>query len=474
MKKTIILRAAALLAMSLILASCAAFGARGATGTVRVALGGGTGAKAGNVNPGFLPIFTSLTVTVSGPDMSPVSATISLDGVTIDATNYQTFERLLSASLEVPAGSGRVVEIYAVPDWDLTELYYSLAEPDNTYSYLSFVKAYGGSSTVNVKASGTTNVSIRLEVAETKILLPDSAENASYIYAADSVFDTAPAQTQVYLDSGRDLEFDRYGYLYASDADGIMKYSNPEDPDGSDTDHSGLPETDSPLAYDKTRDYFYFISGGLASSADGLTISLPAGWSLSDPPALAVDPSGYVYASLNNAEYGPCIARLSVSGTTATVVAAASYESLGLTVGMVEISQLTVSDMQVKDGRLYIAAGEHQPNSSLHHGKIVEARLSDLAWLREIGWADATDSVPISDPSNHFYGPTRFVALAPRKLVFADEGLDAVEGKDINRVVEVDLDTWSVSGVSGIWTYDYGGVPTPLDLTLFENYMPIY
>lgn len=463
MKKTIILRAAALLAMSLILASCAAFGARGGTGTVRVALGGGTGAKAGNVNPGFLPIFTSLTVTVSGPDMSPVSATVSLDNVTIDATNYQTFERLLSASLEVPAGSGRVVEIYAVPDWDLTELYYSLMTPTNAYNYPTFVKAYGGSSTVNVNASGTTNVSIRLEAAETKILLPDSAENASYIYAADSVFDTAPAQTQVYLDSGRDLEFDRYGYLYASDADGIMKYSNPEDPDGSDTDHSGLPETDSPLAYDKTNDQFYFYYYDIDANylRNSLTnsniIFADSSWSFRDF-SLAVDPSGYVYASLNNAGYGPCIARLSVSGTTATVVAAASYESLGLTVGMVEISQLTVSDMQVKDGRLYIAAGEHQPNSSLHHGKIVEARLSDLAWLREIGWADATETTPIPDPSKHFYGPTRFVALAPRKLIFADEGIigDTI---DINRVVEVDLDTWSVSGVSA-----------ELSLTLFANY----
>ncbi len=444
MKKNRIAFCAAALLAAALLASCALFGSRGDTGTVTVSIGRGAGAKAGGVSPEFLPIFTSLTLSVSGPDMAPVSGTVSLGDVGFETPEQAAaFVNLLSASLDVPAGSGRVVSIYAPVDWDLTKAYYDLVNPTSSYSYLKFVKAYGGRAVVNVEAGGTTNVAIRLEVAETKIPLPD-ASDYGFVRVADSLSDPEPTSMTKRLDTEYDLEFDRYGYLYFSDADGILQYSAPEANAVYSGTHGHIGVPSNPLAYDKRNDQFFFLlDGELRESLHNTNISLDGG-SFYDN-ALAVDAEGYVYASLTQGESYPFIAKLSVVGGTAAIVRTATYESLGL--GYREAYEgeswfypLHVADMQVKDGRLYIAAGEHD-GTALHHGKIVEAALSDLEKLREIGWSSTTPT----NPDKQFYGPTRFLAVAPRKLIVADEGAEGAA--EVDRVVEVDLDSWEFGGI---------------------------
>lgn len=64
-----------------------------------------------------------------------------------------------------------------------------------------------------------------------------------------------------------------------------------------------------------------------------------------------------------------------------------------------------------------------------------------------------------SEGDNCFYGPTKFVAVKPKKLVIADEGMafytdhDALRYKNVNRIVYVDLDNF-VNGISEEVTLD--------------------
>ena len=56
--------------------------------------------------------------------------------------------------------------------------------------------------------------------------------------------------------------------------------------------------------------------------------------------------------------------------------------------------------------------------------------------------------------TNYLFGPTKFIAIKPKKLVFADEGIfvyvedpenpEDPKYKNINRVVEIDLDAKAI------------------------------
>jgi len=58
-----------------------------------------------------------------------------------------------------------------------------------------------------------------------------------------------------------------------------------------------------------------------------------------------------------------------------------------------------------------------------------------------------------TDDSQYFYGPAKFIAIKPKKLVIADDGvafytdsLGAYNYKNANRIVEVDLESFAISG----------------------------
>jgi len=271
-------------------------------------------------------------------------------------------------------------------------------------------------------------------------------DRSTILNTADSISDAGSTASSIFFTKDYDLEYDRYGYLYLSNQGGIVQYYAPEDADGNfASGHLGAPVC--PLAYDKTNDQFYFFDSNydLYVSSDGA-----ASISLSDSNftswwdyVLAVDKSGYVYASAGGGAETPYIVKLSVSGSVATVVASVPYSSLGLSDGT--YGNLALEDMTVKDGKLYIAAAEHYDDSGspLHHGKIVEVELSDLSKSREIGWSSTTPT----NPQTQFYGPSRFIAIAPRKLIVSDEGFDSGQ---IDRVVEVDLDSWTIDQIQDV------------------------
>ncbi len=445
---TMILAAAATL---LVLGSCElALGPR-SEGTIILNLGGGPASRAFSDAPfDGLPVFSSVTVTVSGSGMPTASQTVPGTAA--------------SVTLQVPAGPARKVEVYAAVDWAST--------PQTPQPTLA--KAYGGTVIVDVAGGQKVGVSMDMGVVETKIVLPDRW-GASRIADSLSGPVTNPGGFPFInefsiLDA--DYEFDRFGRLFISRPDSglLSRYHDLSVGDGED-----IPVgTPSRLAYDRNTERLYF-----AYLTEGIELRY---YDLMDPvgfedsvynavpdlniigSGIAVDSDGYVYLP---AYYAPAngniVAKLSIvyNGEfyESRLAGYSTFDDLGLgywiTSGEPYFENLVVEDMRFQEGVLYIAAGEHDgaPNSPFHRGKIVAVQVSDMSKFQEIGWAHATYEDPIQNPATQFYGPKRFLAIVPRKLVFADEGNDGTS--EINRVVEVDLDSWSVSGIGleGVVTF---------------------
>jgi len=204
----------AVLAALLLPASCSLFMSTADTGTLTVNFGPAAQSRALADAPDFFPRFGEVTLTVSGPGMDPVTTTV-------DSAS-------LMASLAIPAGNDRRVELYAVPDWDAT----AAAFPALATLMPTLVKAYGATAEVDISAGRSTEVALKLSAAETKILLPDAASSGNLGYA-DSIGSaiTGPflleygIENSIYLDSTTFFAFDRFGYLYFNNSDGIHRTS---------------------------------------------------------------------------------------------------------------------------------------------------------------------------------------------------------------------------------------------------------
>lgn len=367
-----------------------------------------------------LPVFSSVTVTVSGSGMPTASLTAPGDAG--------------SVTIQVPAGPTRKVEVYAVPDWAATA--------DIVFDPLpTLAKAYGGTVVVDVAGGQTVNVAMDMDVVETKIVLPDLYNDWSLVNSINAEIETYSEWLSSYTGY---FQFDRFGRLITSESEfWINVYNSPTNYDNINI--LGFPYY-APFAYSKSEDSLYAIQSGsslIYVDPDYIPSTINIDPNFETVDAIAVDEDGYVYLAGNNV-----VAKFLIDHSlgTASRIASATFESLDLGYWDTYEGQegqpesiflpLNVRDMTVKDGKLYVAAGENY--GITHHGKVIEIRLSDLAKQREIGWSP---SFP-SSPNTQFYGPTRFLAIAPRKLIVADEGND---GSEINRVVEVDLDDWSFS-----------------------------
>jgi len=159
---------------------------------------------------------------------------------------------------------------------------------------------------------------------------------------------------------------------------------------------------------------------------------------------VAVDSDGYVYLYGYDTVLGIGKFRINpdVEGDVAEMVAFKDYETLGLTYYDGVSYPLIINDLQVKSNRLYIA-GSTNGGLGNYYGKIVEISTDDLSPNRDIGWSAET---PTSTDALAFFGPTRFLAIAPRKLYLSDEGLFE-SSTEVDRVVEVDLDSGAISAV---------------------------
>jgi hypothetical protein len=421
--------------------SCAPSPVRQDNGKVTIVLGGSAGgvrALSTGWPDSTLPIFSSVKIKVSANDMADVETTFTSPGNSI--------------SLTVPAGNNRLVEISAVPDWVAT----ASARPNAQLP--TFAKSYGGSAKVDLTSGGTATAAITLALTETKILLPDYTTGNTLQFASElsssAVIESFQfgGNSPYQINSDSDFQFDNRGYLYLNGPQGIYRYSRVN---GEFTSEVVSDWLSGDLAYDAPRNrlYNFYDGDGAGLLLFDVTESTMTQYEVVSPDdsynfsagSVAVDKDGYIYVPLRryiNDVPNYYIAKLSLGDLVDIVfgtqlVAIADFESLGLTDG----TNLQVEDMTVTDGKLYIAAGEHDYYGTYHRGKIVEVSTSNMAKLREFGWSNT--SLP-NAPSKQFYGPKRFLGLAPRKLIIADEG--AVSGVDIDRIAVVDLDSGTISG----------------------------
>ncbi len=164
------------------------------------------------------------------------------------------------------------------------------------------------------------------------------------------------------------------------------------------------------------------------------------------------------------------------------------------------ISSITISDMLYQDGRLYLLykeafswSGSPSPTTIGNRGAVIEVNLFDgsvrntglttsalsnteyklQGYNNSLMYTDSACTTPYIPPAEiltnanveypkicfpnegekSFYGPTRFIAVKPKKLVIADEGLafytdnELLRYKNVNRVVYVDLENFAVEKI---------------------------
>ncbi len=417
MRKTLVLVASIGLLFSF--ASCSGlFPARG-DATVIIQLGGSSARALSGAPFAGLPVLSSYSITVSGPGMETVTYTIPGSSPSFSAS--------------IPAGPERTIELYAPVDWVATDGLINPGNPTTPIPLPTLVKAYGAKSTLDLSAGKTVNVAMRLVVAETKILLPD-AVNDAYLISVDSILNPGTPSSNYYgFLSEADFEFDRYGRLLISTENPIRILDNINNENITIINAWGTS-----MAIDYTNNRLFILGDGqilmadlnLASPISAAMVSQPSGASI-EYQGLAVDGVGNIYVSsvIDNVSG---LVKFSMINPESYIFT--SKQALG-------IASLTIKDLAVKDGKLYVLAAENVWNgSTIHHGKLLELQLDDLSVSRVLGASSGTYP---GDPDTQFYGPQRFIAIAPRKLIISDEGL-LVGNNDIDRVVQVDIPSWTI------------------------------
>ena len=233
--------------------------------------------------------------------------------------------------------------------------------------------------------------------------------------------------------------------------------------------------------------------GGTETSVSGTQIELSASdldLSVHKPVIAAADSTIYLAAPYTDKTWK--VSAWTINDDETTITAEQKYSpdvelsSTGLTVSAaggssVDWDTFRVSDLLVQDGSVYALLSEvtdefitSSPNTS--RGAVV--KLTDtgsalsvdtsfgskglLGWTaapQSLPYGDATANTtvdcywPASDNTNGFYGPAKFVAVKPKKLVIADDGATGSPGTTTspgiinqkNRIVEVDLSSGTIS-----------------------------
>lgn len=475
--------AAALSASAAILSACAFVPPEGETASVVLSLGGSESRAVDAGWPGGrLPLFSSVSVVVSGPGFDPVERTFADPRGDIE--------------VQVPVGPLRTVAVRAVPDWAAV----AAARPEDPRPVLAL--HYGAAATIPAVLRGSNRVALPLR-AVTEIPLPNVGGSQNWHLAfADKVDSSAPTRTMPLagLTRDSDFEFDRFGRLYvsrfgATGEFGIFRYTDLAQPGEV---VSEVQATSLALAQDSGRLYAWYDGDGIffrllvLSETDvplapySIGLALPDRYSLA-PGGVAAAPDGTVFFPvLDNLDpQNPVrgIARASVgnlqaaAGKTATATVLAFASGLALGLDPVDGVSLEIYDLAWHEGYLYVAAGSRNPYwmspaaNSYCRGKIVQVEAATLALPRELGWRPDAQRLPLDgDPAGTaFFSPVRFLALAPRRLVVADEGFywdGLVNGNhyvDVDRAIAVDTATWKIDG-----SRPQG------EVAFFESYSSIY
>lgn len=214
-------------------------------------------------------------------------------------------------------------------------------------------------------------------------------------------------------------------------------------------------------------------------SASGLDLSVHK------PVIAAADSTIYLAAPYTDNTWKVFAWTINADGTTITAEQKYSSDvdllsSTGLTVSAaggssVDWNTFRVSDLLVQDGSVYALLSEVSSRfetisgTATSRGAVV--KLTDTGSALSVdtnfgsngllGWTDTPQSLPYGDETNGttvdcywpasgtdgFYGPAKFVAVKPKKLVIADDGATGSPGiiNQKDRIVEVDLSSGAIS-----------------------------
>ena len=88
--------------------------------------------------------------------------------------------------------------------------------------------------------------------------------------------------------------------------------------------------------------------------------------------------------------------------------------------------------------------------ASKSRGKLVAISCSSLSFNFEIGWSGDDNRFP-TNSEKQFFGPRRFLAIAPRKLIIMDDGfivgVPYAAYVDKDRMIEIDLENRIVAAL---------------------------
>lgn len=383
---------------------------------------------------GGLPDFSSLTVSVSGPGMSPVTRSLAA----------------YAGSVEIPVtpGSSRLVSIRAVPDWTATAARY----PGKPLPTLA--KAYAGSATVDVEAGKAASVSISLALAETKILVPNPNGNWQLGVAEDISNVIPDTMSAVAFSSSSNFTYDHYGLLYFSGSENTIYVHAVLGTSLEFFVCNSIPVTSVAVS---SRDKLVYGSCYQFSDGDGITIfnlrnndpteeviSSPFSTILIGPGGIAVDSTGIVYVpAIQDGIAG--IAGLSISdidgSPNASPLIFASYEQLGIGFWFEGIFKpIALVDIAFVNNLLVVAIPNvvnqaNDPDSS--RGMVLALEPGTLAVRWKAGWPGDENYFP-TDPTSQFYGPARFVGFTQSSVYVVDDGYyyDS-QPTDVDRIIEV-------------------------------------
>lgn len=376
-----------------------------------------------------LPVFSSLTVTVSGPGMAPVTRQLSSYGGPIE--------------LAVPPGSSRSVNVRAVPDWADT----ATAYPGKPIPTLA--KAYAGSATVDVAPNEAAPVAIALSLAETKILVPNMHGDVR-LAIADSLTSSTLASIEGFtIEQSSRFRFDQKGQLYRSSGTTVEVYGDLSSGAiaslslGQNVDSFAIDSRAKRLyGYKETSPRSLVFLNLEEAAASPVEVSLLDGINLMQG-GIAVDDLGYLYLIVNQDDInGLAMLSVSMNGeiATATVVAFRSLQELGLGYhaddgdgglifrDVVSTPNLLIDDTVFFDGAIVFLIRETNSSPSnmaaeaISRGKAMAVNVPQMTVRFAIGWRNEDERRPEEPFNSSFHGPRRFVALAAKRLFIADDG----------------------------------------------------
>jgi len=475
MKHSSLAFASALAASLLVACMSPVIGEKTATIVIATAPSPGSRALTETWPMGGLPVFSDITVSVldsKGNEMLlPKEPVVSGNSITVTVT----------------AGKDMTLVVDAKPDWDATEAKYGeILVDDYPYGYPKLVTMYSGRNTFSVGAGETASVNITLATGGTKILLPNPSNGEWTFGIADNFLAEINTANSVNVVYNSYFTYDKYGFLYVSNGSYVNVYGD-VGLDSMESINFGNTIFDIAISESDNRLYGYFDYG---EGCDLYYVNLDntsAIESVNDPSlsmesgGVAVDSSGFVYIpatySFPDESSVSGIFKLSISGNTLMVVGYNSYEDLGLGLIVSDGSGGTqsvfyrIEDMIIRDSILYLATSDVYADDNVSidpprsRGKVVAINTATLSVQWQTGETDSFHTVtdpengdsqfygPLT-PASQFYGPRRFVAIAPKKLYIADDGFSwdgtRYTGNaftNVNRIIEIDTEGKSISAI---------------------------